>query len=131
MSLITDMTQGGRNWEGFSNDPYLSGVAMANVGSDPEIDQNLYLTFEQSISGMQAAGVQACAKHFCESKYICLQTHLISQQWAMSKSVSVTPKVLILTTGQTTRLFSTIPPLVSIAKSYTAIPMALRRSRQS
>ncbi|KAL5316134.1 hypothetical protein ACEPPN_017012 [Leptodophora sp. 'Broadleaf-Isolate-01'] len=38
---------GGRNWEGFSNDPYLSGVAMAN-----------------SISGMQAAGVQACAKHY-------------------------------------------------------------------
>ena len=21
----------GRNWEGFSNDPYLAGVAMANV----------------------------------------------------------------------------------------------------
>ncbi|PVH77153.1 glycoside hydrolase family 3 protein [Cadophora sp. DSE1049] len=38
---------GGRNWEGFSNDPYLSGVAMAN-----------------SASGMQAAGVQACAKHY-------------------------------------------------------------------
>ncbi|KAL2059938.1 hypothetical protein VTL71DRAFT_10093 [Oculimacula yallundae] len=38
---------GGRNWEGFSNDPYLSGVAMAN-----------------SINGMQAAGVQACAKHY-------------------------------------------------------------------
>lgn len=37
----------GRNWEGFSNDPYLSGVAMANT-----------------ISGMQDAGVQACAKHF-------------------------------------------------------------------
>lgn len=37
----------GRNWEGFSNDPYLAGVAMANT-----------------INGMQAAGVQACAKHF-------------------------------------------------------------------
>ncbi|KAG9245937.1 glycoside hydrolase family 3 protein [Calycina marina] len=36
----------GRNWEGFSNDPYLSGVAMAST-----------------INGMQAAGVQACAKH--------------------------------------------------------------------
>jgi beta-glucosidase-like glycosyl hydrolase len=37
----------GRNWEGFSNDPYLSGVGMA-----------------ETVEGMQAAGVQACAKHF-------------------------------------------------------------------
>lgn len=40
----------GRNWEGFSNDPYLAGIAMA-----------------QTVEGMQAAGVQACAKHFSES----------------------------------------------------------------
>jgi beta-glucosidase len=38
---------GGRNWEGFSPDPYLTGIAMA-----------------QTIEGMQEAGVQACAKHF-------------------------------------------------------------------
>ncbi|KAK6434858.1 hypothetical protein LTR95_008956 [Oleoguttula sp. CCFEE 5521] len=38
---------GGRNWEGFAADPYLTGIAMA-----------------QTISGMQAAGVQACAKHY-------------------------------------------------------------------
>lgn len=38
---------GGRGWEGFSPDPYLTGIAMA-----------------QTISGMQAAGVQACAKHY-------------------------------------------------------------------
>lgn len=37
----------GRNWEGFGPDPYLTGVSMA-----------------QTIKGMQAAGVQACAKHF-------------------------------------------------------------------
>lgn len=37
----------GRNWEGFSSDPYLSGVAM-----------------EQTIIGHQDAGVQACAKHW-------------------------------------------------------------------
>ncbi|TAQ89066.1 hypothetical protein B7494_g2649 [Chlorociboria aeruginascens] len=37
----------GRNWEGFSNDPYLAGIAMANT-----------------INGMQAAGVQSCAKHY-------------------------------------------------------------------
>jgi beta-glucosidase len=37
----------GRNWEGFSSDPYLSGVAMF-----------------QTITGHQDAGVQACAKHW-------------------------------------------------------------------
>lgn len=37
----------GRNWEGFSPDPYLSGVAM-----------------EKSVLGLQAAGVQATAKHW-------------------------------------------------------------------
>ncbi|KAH8657902.1 beta-glucosidase-related glycosidase [Xylariales sp. PMI_506] len=37
----------GRNWEGFSSDPYLTGVAM-----------------EETITGIQDAGVQACAKHF-------------------------------------------------------------------
>ncbi|KAI4930015.1 hypothetical protein J4E85_004638 [Alternaria conjuncta] len=37
----------GRNWEGFSSDPYLSGVAM-----------------EKTINGIQDAGVQACAKHW-------------------------------------------------------------------
>ncbi|KFY35353.1 hypothetical protein V494_05986 [Pseudogymnoascus sp. VKM F-4513 (FW-928)] len=38
---------GGRNWEGFSPDPYLTGIAMA-----------------ETIKGMQDAGVQACAKHY-------------------------------------------------------------------
>ncbi|KAL3433257.1 putative beta-glucosidase L [Aspergillus tetrazonus] len=37
----------GRNWEGFSNDPYLAGIAMA-----------------EAIQGMQSSGVQACAKHY-------------------------------------------------------------------
>lgn len=37
----------GRNWEGFSPDPYLTGVAM-----------------EKTITGHQDAGVQATAKHF-------------------------------------------------------------------
>ena len=35
----------GRNWEGFSSDPYLSGVAMI-----------------ETITGMQSSGTQACAK---------------------------------------------------------------------
>jgi beta-glucosidase len=38
---------GGRNWEGFSPDAYLSGVLV-----------------EETIYGIQSAGVQACTKHF-------------------------------------------------------------------
>ncbi|KAH8883088.1 hypothetical protein GQ53DRAFT_811741 [Thozetella sp. PMI_491] len=38
---------GGRNWEGFGPDPYLTGIAMA-----------------ETIEGMQSSGVQACAKHY-------------------------------------------------------------------
>lgn len=37
----------GRNWEGFSPDPYLTGVAM-----------------EETITGVQSMGVQCSAKHF-------------------------------------------------------------------
>ncbi|KAJ9137471.1 Beta-glucosidase cel3A [Pleurostoma richardsiae] len=39
--------QGGRNWEGFGPDPYLTGIAMA-----------------ETIRGMQGAGIQATAKHY-------------------------------------------------------------------
>ncbi|KAK3321596.1 glycosyl hydrolase family 3 N terminal domain-containing protein [Apodospora peruviana] len=39
--------QGGRNWEGFSPDPYLTGVAMA-----------------ETVRGIQSRGVIACAKHY-------------------------------------------------------------------
>lgn len=38
---------GGRNWEGFSPDAYLSGVLV-----------------EETVLGMQSAGVQACTKHY-------------------------------------------------------------------
>ncbi|OIW26750.1 glycoside hydrolase family 3 protein [Coniochaeta ligniaria NRRL 30616] len=38
---------GGRNWEGFSPDPYLTGVAMA-----------------ETVQGIQSRGVVACAKHY-------------------------------------------------------------------
>ncbi|TFK46096.1 hypothetical protein OE88DRAFT_1053198 [Heliocybe sulcata] len=38
---------GGRNWEGFSPDPYLNGVAT-----------------ERTIKGIQSVGVQACVKHY-------------------------------------------------------------------
>jgi len=39
--------EGGRNWEGFSPDPVLSGIAVG-----------------QTVQGIQAAGVIACTKHF-------------------------------------------------------------------
>jgi beta-glucosidase len=39
--------EGGRNWEGFSPDPMLTGVFMA-----------------ETIKGIQEAGVIACAKHY-------------------------------------------------------------------
>jgi hypothetical protein len=42
---------GGRNWEGFWPDPYISGVAM-----------------ELSVRGIQDAGVQAVAKHLLANK---------------------------------------------------------------
>lgn len=38
---------GGRNWEGFSPDPYLTGVAIA-----------------ETVKGIQSRGVVACAKHY-------------------------------------------------------------------
>lgn len=44
---IGRMPAGGRNWEGFSPDPVLSGIGMA-----------------ESVKGIQDAGVIACAKHF-------------------------------------------------------------------
>ncbi|KAF2721195.1 glycoside hydrolase family 3 protein [Polychaeton citri CBS 116435] len=39
--------EGGRNWEGFSPDPVLSAVAV-----------------EQSVKGIQSAGIMACTKHY-------------------------------------------------------------------
>ncbi|KAG4436170.1 hypothetical protein IFR05_008330 [Cadophora sp. M221] len=39
--------EGGRNWEGFSPDPYLTGIAIA-----------------ETVKGTQDAGIIACAKHF-------------------------------------------------------------------
>ncbi|KAF2185355.1 glycoside hydrolase family 3 protein [Zopfia rhizophila CBS 207.26] len=44
---LGQFANGGRNWEGFSNDPYLSGVAT-----------------EQTIGGIQEAGAQSCVKHY-------------------------------------------------------------------
>jgi beta-glucosidase len=47
------VVRGGRNWEGFSPDPYLTGIAMA-----------------ESIKGLQEAAVQASAKHFIGNEQV-------------------------------------------------------------
>ena len=53
------IAQGGRNWEGFGADPYLTGEAAY-----------------ETILGMQMGGVQACAKHFI-NKHVFLRSGLL------------------------------------------------------
>ncbi|EIW56948.1 beta-glucosidase [Trametes versicolor FP-101664 SS1] len=53
------IAQGGRNWEGFGADPFLSGEAAY-----------------ETILGMQEGGVQACAKHFINNE----QEHFRTQE---------------------------------------------------
>ena len=67
------MPAGGRNWEGFSPDPYLTGVAMA-----------------ETIKGIQDSGVIACAKHYIaneqgERACACFRDHALIQN---SQSIS-------------------------------------------
>lgn len=52
MMNLGRIAQGGRNWEGFGADPFLSGEAAY-----------------ETILGLQAGGVQACAKHYID-KYV-------------------------------------------------------------
>ncbi|KAK4688340.1 beta-glucosidase, partial [Tremellales sp. Uapishka_1] len=47
MTNMGRVAAGGRNWEGFGGDPYLSGWAT-----------------EMTVRGLQDAGVQACVKHY-------------------------------------------------------------------
>ncbi|WYZ39661.1 hypothetical protein EsH8_IV_000002 [Colletotrichum jinshuiense] len=51
---------GGRGWEGFSIDPFLSGVAM-----------------EQTVTGIQSKGVQTCSKHFLANEQEVQRTYSI------------------------------------------------------
>ncbi|KAK0201421.1 glycoside hydrolase family 3 protein [Desarmillaria ectypa] len=51
MMNIGRVAQGGRNWEGFGADPYLSGE-----------------TAYETVLGMQEGGVQACAKHLINNE---------------------------------------------------------------
>ncbi|EIW74805.1 glycoside hydrolase family 3 protein [Coniophora puteana RWD-64-598 SS2] len=52
---------GGRNWEGFGADPYLTG-------------ESAY----ETILGMQSSGVQACAKHFIDNEQEHFRTQVSS-----------------------------------------------------
>jgi beta-glucosidase len=45
LGALGKIPSAGRNWEGFSSDPYLTGIATG-----------------EAIKGMQGSGVQACAK---------------------------------------------------------------------
>ncbi|KAG8770147.1 hypothetical protein FRC12_004481 [Ceratobasidium sp. 428] len=51
MMNLGRVAAGGRNWEGFGADPYLSGEAAY-----------------ETIVGMQSTGVQACAKHYINNE---------------------------------------------------------------
>lgn len=62
------MPAGGRNWEGFGADPYLSGVAAA-----------------QTIKGIQSEGVMATIKHFVANE----QEHYRQPwEWALPHAIS-------------------------------------------
>ncbi|TQB74553.1 hypothetical protein MPDQ_004659 [Monascus purpureus] len=63
---------GGRNWEGFSPDPVLTGVMMA-----------------ETIKGIQDAGVIACAKHFIGNE----QEHFRQSSEAQGYGYNITESV--------------------------------------
>ena len=60
MMNLMRVPQAGRNWEGAGGDPFLSGE----------------LAFE-TVTGIQASGVQACAKHYI-NKYAALSWHVLN-----------------------------------------------------
>ncbi|KAL1849160.1 hypothetical protein Daus18300_013365 [Diaporthe australafricana] len=62
---------GGRNWESFSPDPYLSGVAM-----------------DYSIQGIQEMGVQATAKHFIGNEQETQRSNSVAEDGTTIHAVS-------------------------------------------
>lgn len=78
------IAQGGRNWEGFGADPFLTGEAAY-----------------ETVLGMQAGGVQACAKHLI-GKYVLLfgyRSFMLLMILSVSKNTNAHRLLLILTTG--------------------------------
>ncbi|KAF2140973.1 glycoside hydrolase family 3 protein [Aplosporella prunicola CBS 121167] len=62
---------GGRNWEGFSTDPYLSGVGV-----------------ELTVAGIQDAGVQAVTKHYIGNEQETQRNPSVSPNGARIESIS-------------------------------------------
>ncbi|KAF4454371.1 putative beta-glucosidase precursor [Fusarium austroafricanum] len=62
------VVEGGRNWEGFTNDPYLAG----RLG-------------HEAVAGIQDAGVVACGKHWLAQEQ---ETHRLSSKVTGAESVS-------------------------------------------
>ncbi|KAH7417835.1 beta-glucosidase [Cadophora sp. MPI-SDFR-AT-0126] len=62
---------GGRNWEGFSPDPYLTGWMM-----------------DSSVRGMQDAGVQSCSKHFIGNEQETQRSNTVSSDGASIDAIS-------------------------------------------
>ncbi|EUC27282.1 glycoside hydrolase family 3 protein [Bipolaris zeicola 26-R-13] len=62
---------GGRNWEGFSPDSYLSGALV-----------------EDTIEGMQSVGVQACVKHFILNEQETQRNPSVSENGVTIEAVS-------------------------------------------
>ncbi|KAH6879535.1 glycosyl hydrolase family 3 N terminal domain-containing protein [Thelonectria olida] len=62
---------GGRNWEAFGPDPYLSGIAMY-----------------ESVSGVQSTGVQACSKHFVGNEQETQRTRTENDDGSIVEAVS-------------------------------------------
>lgn len=65
LGALGKIPSAGRNWEGFSNDPYLMGIATS-----------------EAVQGMQGSGVQACAKVCSLNRLFCsmlIVTALYSQ----------------------------------------------------
>lgn len=65
--------EGGRNWEGFSPDPYLTGVAIG-----------------ETTKGIQSAGVIACAKHYIgnEQEHFRQVSDAVSYGFNISEAIS-------------------------------------------
>ncbi|KAI0871595.1 glycoside hydrolase family 3 protein [Hypoxylon argillaceum] len=63
--------RGGRNWEGFGIDPFLSGVAV-----------------NASVMGIQSAGVQACTKHIAANEQETQRTSTVSDDGTTIEAIS-------------------------------------------
>lgn len=66
MMNLARVAEGGRNFEGFGEDPFLAGEGEKSKSYIwPTLLKRLSAAYE-TILGMQQGGVQACAKHFID-----------------------------------------------------------------